>query len=169
MALSLRASAYLAKGDFEGAIADNTKMIELAPTLYFSYVLRGAAYMFKGEYGRAREDLEKGLALKPDAPLAEIALADLLATCPVTEYRDGNRAVILATLACKGDQWESPEDMQVLAAAYAEISDFNNAILYQEKALTKLTAGQNPDILAEAKIRLQKYQDHQPFRRQPKK
>lgn len=53
------AVAYLVKKDFDRAIADATKAIELDPKWYRAYLVRPGAYEAKGEKALADKDREK--------------------------------------------------------------------------------------------------------------
>jgi hypothetical protein len=63
------------------------------------------------------------------------ALAWLLATCPKDSHRNGKLAIIYATQACKLTHWQVPSCLVVLAAAYAENRQFQEAVKWQKKAL----------------------------------
>src|SRR5262245_23339689 len=56
IAYSLRGSAYAQKGDYDRAIADLTKSVELDPRNIFVYTARGDAYRLKGELDSAIAD-----------------------------------------------------------------------------------------------------------------
>ncbi|MHC4595597.1 MAG: tetratricopeptide repeat protein [Planctomycetota bacterium] len=51
--------AYNNKGEYEHAIAEFTKALEINPSLAEAYNNRGFAYYRKGEYDRAWEDVHK--------------------------------------------------------------------------------------------------------------
>ena len=49
--------------------------------------------------------------------------------------RDGKRAIGLATISCEATKWGDAQHLQTLAASYAEVSQFDLAVRYQERAL----------------------------------
>lgn len=55
-AYSARAKAYLAKGEFDSAIADLTEVIKLYPDSPYAYHHRASAYLKKGDFERAIVD-----------------------------------------------------------------------------------------------------------------
>jgi tetratricopeptide (TPR) repeat protein len=61
-----RGGAYANKGDFDRAIADYTRAIDLKPDYAVAYYNRGFSYRHKGDDDRAIADWSKALALKPD-------------------------------------------------------------------------------------------------------
>jgi tetratricopeptide (TPR) repeat protein len=61
-----RGAAYFKKGEYDKAIADETKAIEIDPKFAEAYVNRGIAYLAKGEHDKAIADFTKAIQLKPD-------------------------------------------------------------------------------------------------------
>ena len=60
-----RGEAYTGKGDYDRAIADYTKVIELKPSWALPYRCRGEAYTGKGDYDRAIADYTKAIEIDP--------------------------------------------------------------------------------------------------------
>ena len=61
-----RGLAYYDKGEYDRAIEDYNKAIELNPEYTYAYNNRGLAYYNKGEYERAKNDFEKAMELDPE-------------------------------------------------------------------------------------------------------
>ena len=59
MAYNNRGLAYINKGQYDEAISDCTKAIEINPELAEAYSNRGGAYYFRKEYDNAWDDVEK--------------------------------------------------------------------------------------------------------------
>jgi Tfp pilus assembly protein PilF len=77
------ADGYFARGrsdyqeaDYDSAIVNLTKSIEMKPEDADSYALRGEAYAKRREFSLAMADLEKAAALRPDYDKSHAALAD---------------------------------------------------------------------------------------------
>ena len=54
------------KGEYDQAIADFAKALELNPNYADAYRVRGLAYAYKKEYDQAVADFSKTLELNPD-------------------------------------------------------------------------------------------------------
>lgn len=63
---NIRGKVYRSQGDFERAIADYNKGIELDPGLAMTYYNRGNAYQGNGEFNRAILDYNKAIELDPN-------------------------------------------------------------------------------------------------------
>ncbi len=90
-------------------------------------------------------------------------LAWLLATCPDDKYRDAKRSVELATKACELTGWRQWNNLDTLAAAYAETGNFTEAVKWQEKALELVPGQRKPEIAH----RLELYKSGTPYRNIP--
>ena len=65
IAYNSRGYAYFNKGEYDAAIADYTKAIELDPKDAIAYNNRGYAYLDKGEYDAAIADYTKAITINP--------------------------------------------------------------------------------------------------------
>jgi tetratricopeptide (TPR) repeat protein/predicted aspartyl protease len=74
-----RGSASASRRDYEHALADLTRAIELAPTEAGYFYERGMAYWWSGQPDKALEDFSQAIKLKPDDVPALMARADLRA------------------------------------------------------------------------------------------
>ena len=99
-ALFNRGSAYLGKGDFDRAIADNTKVIAIDPAYATAYYHRGMAYERKEQHDLAVTDLSKAVEINPKLSRAFDASARIhLKTGQGTlALRDAERAVAIDSL-----------------------------------------------------------------------
>ena len=92
---------------------------------------RGLVESRRGAWQRAIEDFRESLRLQPKLATAQNNLAWLLAACPVDAFRNGQEAVELATSACNATGWSKPSCLGTLAAACAEVGDFDQAVRMQ--------------------------------------
>ena len=155
-----RGNAASDRKDYDTAIAEYSEAIRLDPQFDAAYHNRGSAYADKGEYAKAISDFNEAIRLAPDEPVGYTSLAWLLATCPKAEVRDGERAVRLATRACKLSDWQDANDLENLACAYAECGRFDEAVKWQAKAVDLEMGLEN---LEESRQRLDLFKAGEPF------
>jgi tetratricopeptide (TPR) repeat protein len=156
-----RGNIALARKDYGKALADYDRSIRLDPSYVVPWHLRGVTWQAKKEYARALADFEKAAQLAGKAPYASTyftALAVLRAGCPDDKIRDGAKALEAARKAhalAKG-----PAEMAALAAAHAELGQFDRAVSWQEQAVAAAPEGAKEPY----RERLKKYQDRKPYR-----
>jgi tetratricopeptide (TPR) repeat protein len=162
VAYSDRGTAWWDKKDYDKAIADYSQAIRVDPRNADAFGNRGVAWSNKKNYDKALADFNEAVRLDPKFTIAYSNRAWLWATCPARKYRDGKRAVASATRACELDHWQDAEDLDTLAAAYAEAGDFAAAVKWQTKA-TELAPNDQ-----EFRSRLKLYKEKKPYREQGK-
>jgi tetratricopeptide (TPR) repeat protein len=64
----IRGNAHLGSDEYDKAIADFNKIIEINPRDANAYKNRGVAYCYKGEYDKAWDDVHKAQSLGYQAP-----------------------------------------------------------------------------------------------------
>ena len=125
------------QGDRRNAINDFTKSISLPPKSPDPFLARADCWYDLGEYRNALRDLDTLVQEFPDDSGSHGARAELLATCPDDQIRNGRQALVSASKA-----WELKvpgEELGIaaaLSAAYAETGDFNAALRWADKALS---------------------------------
>lgn len=90
-------------------------------------------------------------------------LAWLLATSPDAKIRNGAEAVALSKRACALTAYQKPIPLGTLAAAYAEIGDFTNAVKMAQAAIERSTAIGDTSFANMNRQLLRLYQSQQPF------
>ncbi|WOT04635.1 tetratricopeptide repeat protein [Shewanella youngdeokensis] len=108
--------------------------------------------------GKAVEQFKR---VGDDVSLGNVAW--ILATCPEAQYRDGEQALALSLSLLESNQ-NDPSSLDNLAAAYAELGDFNAAILTQQKAIAALALSTDKSKSTEFEQRLSTYQNLKPYR-----
>jgi tetratricopeptide (TPR) repeat protein len=162
MAFFYRGLSWGDKEDYDRAIADGTKAIELNPNFAPAYVLLATALSKRGEYNKVILNSKKAIELNPNFAPAYCALAWLFSTCPDSKYRDGMKAVELAKKAV--ELTEASFTLFPLAAAYAEVDRFQDAIKTQDRAIKKFNEENNAKDLVEAEEQLASYKAGKPWR-----
>jgi tetratricopeptide (TPR) repeat protein len=125
-----RAMAYEHIDKFDKAMADYDRVLRIASKDAENYSARGSAYFAKGDYKEAASAFEKAVQLSPNNDPALGRLAWLRATCPDASLRNGKEAIRVSMRACELSKWREEDHIQALAAAYAEIGDFEQAVKY---------------------------------------
>lgn len=116
---------------------------------------------------RAADNFRRALDLDPDYVEALNSYAWFLATYPDGKFRDGKLAVKLAKRALK-HSGKIPSILDTLAAGYAEISSFGQAIATQKEAISlEEKANEESGLLGIMQAHLQSYQQNQRWRSQP--
>ena len=178
-----RGNAYNKKGLHDKAIADETKAITLLKkkvdkhhlasfftsemgneihNLAVAYSNRGGFYQEKGLYDRAIANFHEAIEVKPYYAYANGHLAWLLATAPDAVLRNGKQAVELAERAVNLDR--DAHNLDAIAAAYAEMGWFEEAIETQLQAIALLKKEDENRYMADFQKHLERYKAHKPWR-----
>lgn len=160
-----RGHAWQSKSDFDQAIQDYSKALQLDPKFAAAYYNRGRASEYKGKYDDAVADYNDAIRGDPKYARAYNARAWILATCPDVRFRDGNRAVASALRACELDPVNAANHIVTLAAAYAEVGDYEAAVKWQLRAIEVSPASEKASL----QIRLDLFRSGKPFREEAKK
>ncbi|WP_394205910.1 sel1 repeat family protein [Shewanella waksmanii] len=165
-----KAQQTLADLTFEGNIV--SRNLAMAERWYLSLSEQGSKWAEfrlgfiyaaggKGVERNCGKAVERFNAVGDDVSLGNVAW--ILATCPEAEYRDGNKAVEIAQSLVKLNE-QDPTNLDNLAAAYAELGDFQLAVKTQQKAIDALKQTAEINRSDEFEARLQTYQAKQPYR-----
>jgi len=97
------------------------------------YLLRAKIFYKVKDANQAIEDLQKALSLDKNNQDAQRMLAWIYATNPLESYRNGEKALEIAKSLYKAN--DDAQYAEVVAAAYAELGDFDNAVKTLEEAI----------------------------------
>lgn len=141
-----RALSLSAIKKFDKAISDLNKAIKLKPNKSEGYLHRGNTYSKTGNYNLALADFEKAIAMDPKSSSVYQAMAWFHATCPEKDFRDGTAALKFAEKSMEiENKGFTTRLYDTLAAAYAELGQFKNAIKAQKQAIALLKEEKNVD------------------------
>jgi len=137
-AFNNRGNEYNNLGQYQQALGDYNRAIQLDSNNADAFSNRGVVYSKLKQYPKAIEDYKQAIRLDPDHAPAYNNMAWLNATCPVELYRDGARAVTFSQKAIDLDDEKNILWLDTLAAAYAELGRFADAVKTVERAIKLL-------------------------------
>lgn len=125
-------------------------------------------YLWGSMRVRSKADAPDGIAwLRKSADQGFVpamnGLAWALATNPDDHMRNGADAIKWAEAACRKDNWKTAEYVDTLAAAYAEVENWDQAVATQKLAVSKLTSATAARKSA-FESRVQQYLSHKKMR-----
>ena len=157
------AYATAKKGLYKSALKMLNEELEKKPeSTEFLRTLADMELMF-GHWEKAAEVYERILKLNPADSGVLNNYAWLLATCPDDARRDGKRALETALSACKITFYAEAHILSTLAAAYAEVGDFEKAREWARKAV-ELGEKEKHESLDNLKAELASYEEDKPWR-----
>ncbi len=128
------------KGQIDEAIAHWRQALLIQPEYTEAHTSLGNAFLRKGSLREAIDHYEKAIAAPQPSLFALNTLAWILSTCPDASFRNGPRGVELARQAVQFSRGENSSFLRTLAAAYAEVGQFNDAIEVANVALQRANA-----------------------------
>lgn len=117
--------------------------------------------------GRSRDAADlyrRSLAERPGVPWRMNNLAWILATSRDPSVRDGAEALRLAKLACESDGGENPFYLDTLAAAYAELGRYDDALATIQKARELASVQGQGDLTPLLDHREKQFRERKPIR-----
>ncbi len=156
------ARAYAETHENQKALATLDRAISLIKGNGRAYRARASVRRELKDYAGAAADYSQALQWAPEDASCLNGFAWFLATCPDASQRDGKRAFKMATKACELSQWQTPNDVDTLAAAYAESGDFANAVKFEQWYLA--LPGVTDEAAKKARERLADYQNQHAYR-----
>jgi protein O-mannosyl-transferase len=161
------ANVLAAQGRLAEAIPEYRRTLELAPDSAQAHFRFGQVLQAQHHFAAAKSEYQKALELNPQNSPVYNNLAWLLATCPDSSLRDGEKAVALAQEAEQLDGLESPQLLDTLAAAYAEAGRFGEAVETARQALNLLATQKNKPLAEAIQSRLKCYEANSPYHEKP--
>ncbi len=151
-------------GQFEEALVHLQPALKLRPNDADLQSALGDILAARGQFPDAVAHYHKALQIQPGGLAAQKNLAWLRATCPVASQRNGEEAVELAQRANRRCDGRRPDVLDALAAAYAELGWFPEAVAAEGKALELATQQRAHSLTDALRVRMALYQARRPFR-----
>ncbi len=157
-----RGAALCERGRCRRALRDYNAALEIDPLSARAHGYKGFALERLGDFAGASVYYRKAIRLEPGDDASRNNLAWIMAACPDERFLDGAEAVRLASeaLAINHD----PAYLDTLAAAYAEMGLFEEALSTQEKYMTALADKADEGDISVHRERLSLYRSRKPFR-----
>jgi tetratricopeptide (TPR) repeat protein len=155
--------AQFRQGKIAEALNNYREAVRLNPSTAAFRCNLALALFDQGEEHEARAQYREASRLDPAWAANADGIAWSLATSPRPSARDGALAVQLARQICQASDDPPPAYLDTLAAAYAEVERFDDAIAAAKRAV-KSAAVVQPALVSELKQRLRLYEKHQPYR-----
>jgi Flp pilus assembly protein TadD len=151
------------EGKKEEALAYYQRAVERAPAETKFRCDLALAFQELGREEAADSSYRQAVQSDPGWLAAANWSAWSLATDPSDALRDGARAVRLARQICQATAHRQADYLDTLAAACAEIGNFEEAQARGQQAL-KLASSQSDALANQVEQRLERYARHQPYR-----
>jgi tetratricopeptide (TPR) repeat protein len=155
------------QGKLDEAVKEYQRTLELVPDSAQAHYKFGQALQGQRNFEAAMKEYQKALDLAPQHLPAHLGLAWLLATCPDNSLRNGKKAVELAEQAGVISGTESSQQLDTLAAAYAEAGRFSEAVATATRALNLTTNNNDKPLVDVLTIRLKLYEVNSPYHEKP--
>jgi tetratricopeptide (TPR) repeat protein len=156
-------NAFRQQGDVNEAITQLRKALVIKPQFAEAHYNLGNAFLQQGRMEEALTHFQKALEIKPDYVEVQNNMAWVLATCPQASLRNGTEAVELAERANQLTDGKNPVVLCTLAAAYAEVGRFPEAINTVQRASHLAGAKSNTGLVEALQSQLKLYQTGIPF------
>jgi tetratricopeptide (TPR) repeat protein len=158
-AYEIRGMARKFSGDSAAALVDYNEAIRLNPGSLLAYNLRAGIHYQHQQYNKAIQDHLEALKRDPKSAGTFNQLGWIWATAPDPDVRNGTRAKECATRACELTEWQESGYLDTLAAACAELGEYDDAVKWMEKAIAIA-----PEHEDDYRTRLELYEREKPFR-----
>jgi protein O-mannosyl-transferase len=160
-------TVYTYLGRLDEATAEFRHALEIDPDDAQARLNLGRALCRAGKTAEMLVEWREVIRLVPNSIGVRRSAARLLATYPDASLRNGKEAITLAQRAVELSNAEDPLALDALAAAQAEIGQFQLAEETANQAAALAARQQKPDLAESIKGRIPLYKDGKPCREPP--
>jgi Tfp pilus assembly protein PilF len=151
-------------GRFKDAAASYQRAATLEPRHLIIRLNLAYALHESGQTADAAKEYAAASRIRPNWPQAAMAEAWQKATSADAAERDGKQSLRLAKQVVQAIGSRTPQALDVLAASYAELGRFEDAVATQRRLVDSIPLGTSAEMLKELRERLALYEKHQPYR-----
>lgn len=155
-----RGLALYRLGRIRESMADFNNAVRMNPRDAHALVARGDAYREQGDYSRAATDYRTAMQVNPKFGRGYQAAAWLMVTCPEERFRNAELGLNTAKKAIELDGDEDYRYSETLAAALANMGQYDTAKEIAKTALAKVPEAQ----VVRYKARVGAFDASQPYR-----
>lgn len=163
-ALNNLGNALMEKKQPEDAVVILQKAVAVNPDVAMIHYNLGRALIGARQIKPAISEFQRATELQPDFIVAFSRWSWILSAAPDASLRDGPKALELAQRANQLSRGENPSVLSVLAAAFAECKQFDEAIAVAQKALQLANAQNNQPLASLLQTQIKLYQSGSPLR-----
>jgi Tfp pilus assembly protein PilF len=157
------ANALRRDGRLDQAIRHFEETVRINPKYYKGQNNLALAYYLKGKIAQAITSWHKAIEVKPDFIDAINNLAWIRATHHDSDVRDSDEAVRLAKRTCELTDYNRPDLLDTLAAAYATTGRFDEAVAVAERAFELAQSPEQSQLAGEIQDHLRFYRQAKPY------
>ncbi len=150
------------------AVEQFRKLVRLAPENRAGWYYLYNALCLEKHYLEAADALRAIVTRFPDRVQPQVALAWLYATCPDPRARNGPEALRLAQRCMRARLVRPAQAADLLAAAYAELGRFAEAVEAARAALRALRNAGQTAAVRQLQTRLRQYEQQRPWHGPPR-
>lgn len=154
------------QGDVPSAVREWRRALEIDPQNADVHASLGDALHAQGLPAESLAEWRAAIELRPnDVAMLERA-SWVLSTSPDAAVRNGEQAMAFAVRAMLLSKRKDARLLDTMAAAYAEMGDFDYAESIERQALTAVARESQPALAEQIRARHALYAAHRPFRDQ---
>jgi tetratricopeptide (TPR) repeat protein len=161
-------AVYMRQGRLDDAIGEFETVARLRPEQMATQYRVYNAYCLRRDFAAAAAVLRRAVQKAPQDAQARLALAWMLATCPDARARDGDEALRNAQAARRLVGNDRYDVLDVLAAAHAELGQFDRALTLAEQAAKQASQHGHQDQARLIEQRVVNYREGKPCRAPPR-
>jgi spermidine synthase len=150
-------------GELDKAVIHLTEALQLNPNMASTHYGLAKVLVQQGKTDEAVAHFEKAVQLRADWVEAMNDLAWILATRKQAGLRNPTEAIQLAERACELTDYEEPGLLTTLAAAYASVGKFPEAVATAEKVLKLATLPAQKQLREDIQHHLYLYRAGKPY------
>jgi len=150
-------------GELDAAAVHYRRALELRPDNTEARANLGRLLMLQGKSAAAAAEFEQTITVQPDAIPALTGLAWIRATSADASLRRPGQALALAERARQLSKGQDPQAFDAMAAAYAGLGVFEQAIATARVGIQVAQAAGQTLLADEMRARLQLYESHKLF------